>query len=76
MIPESRDKNGKLRVGYFRALAEEFKARKGYYRSEEFKTEIQQSDILNNEDWLPDGEHKHTWRHRVDRATQKINTGI
>lgn len=76
MLPESRDKDGKLKVGYYKALGLKFKAEKGYYQSDEFKTKISHSGILHSEDWLPDGEHRHTWRHRVDRATQKINTGI
>ncbi len=76
MIPESRGTNGKLKVGYFIALGRIFKTEKGYYDSDEFKAEISQSGVLHSEDWLPDGEHEHTWRHRVDRATQRINTGI
>jgi len=76
MANESRDNYGKLKTGFFKALGQESKAKKGYYNSDEFKTEILQSDILQPEDWLPDGKHKHTWRHRVDRATQNINTGI
>jgi len=76
MSSKSRDKDGKLKVGYFKALGQEFKAKKGYYNSDEFKTQIAQSSILQPEDWLPDGKHKHTWRHRVDRATQNITAGI
>lgn len=76
MIAESRDNDGKLTVAYFIALGREFKDKKGYYDSDEFKAQISKSGVLRAEDWLPDGEHKHTWRHRVDRATQKINTGV
>jgi hypothetical protein len=76
MIPQIRDQNGKLKVGYFMQLAREFKAKKRYYNSDEFKSEVAISGVLHPEDWLPDGAHKHTWRHRVDRATQRINTGI
>ncbi|MDB6111362.1 MAG: hypothetical protein JWR69_3112 [Pedosphaera sp.] len=65
----------RIMQGYFNRLLE-FKTQKGYYNSDEFKTEIEKTGCLHMEDWLPDGEHKHTWRHRVDRATQKINTGI
>jgi DNA modification methylase len=56
MIPESRDKDGKLKVGYYKALGLKFKAEKGYYQSDEFKTKISHSGILHSEDWLPDGE--------------------
>jgi hypothetical protein len=76
MIPEMRDQNGKLKVGYFKQLAQVFKAKKGYYNSDELKSQVAKSGVLHPEDWSPDGEHKHTWRHRVDRATQKINTDI
>lgn len=76
MIPESRGKDGKLRLGYFKALGWEFRNQKGYYNSDELKSEISQSSVLHTEDLLPDGEHKRTWRHRVDRTTQNINTGV
>jgi hypothetical protein len=76
MIPEDRDKSGKLRVGYFIALGEAFKAQKGYYNQGELKNEIEKSGILKSEDWESDGTHQHTWRHRVERATQRIQTGI
>ena len=76
MVPESRDDKGKLKVGYFKALGYQFKAKHGYYDSSELKAEIQQSGILRAEDWQSDGSNQHTWQHRVDRATQKINTGI
>lgn len=57
-------------------IPEEAKDRMGYYDSDEIKAEILRLGVLQAEDWLPDGAHRHTWRHRVDRATQKINTGI
>ncbi|HSY17794.1 MAG TPA: hypothetical protein VK815_05635 [Candidatus Acidoferrales bacterium] len=76
MIPESRDESGKLRTGYFIALGKAFKSEKGYYDQSEFKEQIEQSGVLKDEDWLSDGTHKHTWRHRVERATQNIRTGV
>jgi hypothetical protein len=76
MMPESRDRKGRLRVGYFIASGEVFKAKKGYYDSGEFKLQIEKSGVLRDEDWHSDGKHKYTWRHRVDRATQRILTGI
>jgi hypothetical protein len=76
MIPEDRDKSGKLRVGYFIALGMKFAAQKGYYNQAEFKDEIEKSTVLKPQDWESDGTHKHTWRHRVERATQRIRTGI
>jgi hypothetical protein len=71
-----RNKYGKLTVGYFYARALEFKANRGYYNADEFKSEIEKSGVLTAADWSSDGQHKHTWRHRVDRVTQKLNTGI
>jgi hypothetical protein len=76
MIPVARDSCGRLRVGYFIAWGEEFRRKKGYYDSDEFKLQVSESGVLHDEDWLPDGQHGHTWRHRVDRATQRILTGI
>lgn len=76
MIPESRDENGRLDVGYFIALAEAFKEEKGHYDQTDFKEMVKQSGVLKREDWLPDGTHPYTWRHRAERATQRINTGI
>ena len=76
MIPESRDENGRLDVGYFIALAWTFKLEKGYFDQTEFKEVVKKSGVLKHEDWLPDGEHPYTWCHRVERATQRINTGI
>lgn len=76
MIPESRDDDGRLEVAYFVALAWEFKVENGYYDQTEFKERVKKSGVLKPEDWLPDGSHPYTWRHRVERATQGINTGF
>ena len=76
MIPEDRDKSGKLRVGYFIALGQAFKAKNGNYDQAEFKRQIEKSNILKPADWESDGTHRYTWRHRVERATQRIQTGI
>lgn len=75
-VSEIRDEKGKLKVGYFIRLARLFEAKCGYYDQAEFKTLIEGSKILNQLDWCTDGTHKHTWRHRVERATQRVNTGI
>jgi hypothetical protein len=77
MIPESRDSNGKLRVGYFVELGRHFKSDQGNYDAHKFKAFVENSGVLQPQDWKPDGNyHKHTWKHRVERATQKILTGI
>ena len=76
MIPEDRDKHGKLRVGYFIALGLAFKAKAGYYNQAEFKLAIESAGVLKPADWESDGSHAYTWKHRVERATQRINTGI
>jgi hypothetical protein len=76
MIPEDRDEKGKLRVGYFIEMGMAFKAAHGRYDQKKFKLLIENAGVLKAEDWESDGSHPHTWKHRVERATQRINTGI
>lgn len=75
-LSEDRDSERKLRVPYFRQLGMAYKSKRGKYDSDEFKAYIRNSGVLKGADFLPDGLHAETWRHRVDRVTQKINTDV
>lgn len=75
-IPDKRDSFGKLQVPFFIDLGRAYKSQNGSYNSDAFKSLILGSGVLKDVDFEPDGEHQETWRHRVDRATQRINTGI
>jgi hypothetical protein len=76
MIPERRDAEGRLKVPYFIALLEDYMERKSGYTADEFKHYVEGLDVLRPADWETEQNGYVKWKHRVDRAAQKVFTDI
>ena len=76
MIIEDRDDFGRLRVPYFIQLIRNFLDEGKIYKSSNFKSYVESLRILRAADWDCETNGYHKWKHRIDRAAEKIFTGI
>ena len=76
MIIEDRDNNGRLRVPYFVKLISDFLANRRIYNAGDFKSYVESLGILKTPDWDYEANRYPKWKHRIDRAAQKVQTGI
>jgi hypothetical protein len=76
MIIKNRDDYGRLRVPYFVKLIGDFLPKRGIYNAGDFKSYVESLGILKMQDWDYEANGYPKWKHRVDRAAQKIQTGI
>jgi hypothetical protein len=76
MIEEDRDDQERLKVPYFEKLIrEQYPSGTGYHAGE-FKNLVEASGVLRDADWDLETNGYPKWKHRADRAAQKILTGI
>jgi hypothetical protein len=76
MIAEIRDDYGRLRVPYFIGLIRSFLDESRIYNSSDFKLYVESLGILKTPDWGSERNGYPKWKHRIDRAAQKVLTGI
>jgi hypothetical protein len=72
---EDRDQNGRLRVPFFVELLREYK-QGNHYDPHEFKAYVERLNILTNADRECENNGYAKWKHRIDRAAQKVFTDI
>jgi hypothetical protein len=68
-----RDSAGRLRVPFFAELITE---QVTTYEAARFKRYVEQCGLLCTADWDSEKNGYPKWKHRVDRAAQKVFTGI
>jgi hypothetical protein len=76
MIEEDRDSKGRLRVPYFIKLIREFCNERSAYDAGNFKLYVESLKILKKIDWDCESNGYPKWKHRIDRAAQKVFTDI
>jgi len=76
MIAEDRDAKGRLRVPFFVKLIREFRDIHGFYNPDAFKLYVDGLGVLSKVDWDCEIKGYAKWKHRVDRAAQKVLTNI
>ena len=76
MIAEDRDAYGRLRVPFFVKLIREFCKNLRSYNSDDFKMHVEALGILMKADWDCESNGYAKWKHRIDRAAQKVFTDI
>ena len=77
MVPEEqRDSEGRLKVPFFVAALQAYMEFKGQYKPQEFKEHIEAMEILTDADWELENNGYAKWKHRVDRAAQKVFTDV
>jgi hypothetical protein len=76
MTEENRDRSGRLRVPFFVKLIREFVDERRKYSPDEFKTYVEGLGILTREDRDCESNGYEKWKHRIDRAAQKVFTDV
>jgi len=76
MIIEDRDNNSRLRVPFFIKLIRGFLAERGIYNAGDFKSYVESLGILKKPDWDYEANGYPKWKHRIDRAAQKVLTDV
>ncbi len=76
MIPPERDVNGRLRVPFFVKLIREHLGKFSTYIPDAFKMYVEALGVLTQADWESESNGYPKWKHRIDRAWQKVRTGI
>lgn len=76
MITQNRDACGRLRVPFFVKLICEYRERHGFYNPDNFKNYVEEIEILTAPDWACENNGYAKWKHRIDRAAQKVLTNI
>lgn len=71
-----RDASGRLRVPFFIRLIYQFLDQFGDYNPTNFKMFVQEIGVLTERDWDTESNGYAKWKHRVDRAAQKVLTNI
>jgi len=57
-------------------LIREFIEKFGSYNADKFKIYVEGLDVLTKLDWDCEANRYATWKHRVDRAAQKVLTNV
>jgi hypothetical protein len=76
LLTGARDSGGRLRVPFFVGLMRDYVERGVAYEPAEFKRYVEQRELLSAADWDAEGNGYAKWKHRVDRAAQKIFTDV
>ena len=76
MIAQDRDTNGRLRVPFFVKLIHEFRDPFGTYNADKFKMYVEALGVLTKSDWDCESNGYAKWKHRADRAAQKVLTNV
>lgn len=76
MKMKHRDGRGRLRVGFFTDLIVKEYPSRAHYNANEFKDYVVGLDVLAGSDWDCESNGYTKWKHRVDRAAQRVFTGI
>ena len=76
MIEEDRDSKGRLRVPLVIKLIREFHVERGVYDAGSFKSYVEKLGILKRPDWDCETNGYSKWKHRIDRAAQKVFTDV
>ena len=75
MAEENRDRKRRLRVPYFVKLIREYSASRKYVPIE-FKRYVESLGVLTAADYDTEQNGYQKWKHRIDRAAQKVFTDI
>ena len=76
MNTQDRDAHGRLRVPFFVNRICEYRDRNGFYNPSSFKAHVEGLGILATPDWVCETSGYAKWKHRIDRAAQKVFTDI
>jgi hypothetical protein len=76
MIAQNRDAHGRLRVPFFVNLICEYRGRHGFYNPGNFKLYVEGLGILTPPDRACESCGYAKWKHRIDRAAQRVFTNI
>jgi hypothetical protein len=76
MNKEHRDTEGRLKVPYFSKLINDYRGENGTYVAKKFKQYVINLRILAPQDFELEKNGYPIWKHRIDRAAQKVFTGI
>ena len=76
MIAEERDEDGRLKVPYFVKLIKEYMHNKATYNADEVKQHVIKLGVLAATDWDVEKNGYAKWKHRIDRAAQKVFTSV
>ena len=71
-----RDNEGRLRVPFFIDLMREYMEHGNAYAPAAFKLHVEQRGVLSASDWHAEKNGYAKWKHRVDRAAQKVFTDV
>ena len=71
-----RDNQGRLRVPVFVRLIRAYTERGADYDPAGFKRSVEQRGLLSPADWDAEANGYAKWKHRVDRAAQRVFTDV
>jgi hypothetical protein len=71
-----RDSEGRLRVPFFVGVMRDYMGRGVAYKPAQFKRYVEQRGLLSAADWDAEANGYAKWKHRVDRAAQKVLTDV
>ncbi len=75
-VAEDRGKDGRLRVAYYVELIKSDMNRGHQFTSAAFKHSVEALGVLRPVDRDPEGNGYSKWKHRIDRARQRVVTGV
>ncbi len=76
LMTTERDSAGRLRVPFFVDLMRQYMGLGVAYEAAEFKRYVEQRGVLSEADWDAEENGYAKWKHRVDRAAQKVFTDV
>jgi hypothetical protein len=76
MIAQDRDAKGRLRFPFYVKLIRKFRLEHGFYNPDDFKMHVEGLGILTKQDRDCESNGYAKWKHRIDRARQKVFTNI
>ena len=75
-VAEDRDSKGRLRVPFYVELIQSYMNRTRQFISHEFKHWVEALGVLAPVDRDTEANGYPKWKHRIDRAAQKVFTGV
>ena len=75
-MTRERDGGGRLRVPFIVRLMRDYMEQGVAYEPVDFKRYVEQRGLLSAADWDAEENGYAKWKHRVDRAAQKVFTDV
>ncbi len=76
VITEQRDQMERLQVPFFVSLIREWLGQGNRYNAASFKRFVEGLGVLAGRDWDLESNGYAKWKHRIDRAAQKVFTDV